>query len=507
MRFDRRGLITATGTLVAGAATGCIGGGQTEEEPEGDGVNGDGEENPGDEEEQNDGGEEENEEEETSTGGDGSPELAAAASLNVLRTRLHDAVALGRAGETEAAVEEASGVFAYFEEAGGEYGVHEFVEATDEEAYEGFEESLGSLRTALEEGDVETAAEEAASADEHLANVQSAAVSEDAAGTLGLIALASRLYDAQFASAAGGSGGDVGTQVFSAFETAEFHDAVSEANNEAYESFESAMGDVSNGDAGRASDAFSSAVDAAYSMSEEAAHVGYIASMVSRAHDARLVSENGGDGSSLMSGVFAGWEEARAHEALEGGEAYETFEGALEGYVNSLGGDGVEEALSEFDEAAISARFALAGASDESPAGETGGHDHEHDHGGETEMSGGPNVYEGEPDADHIVDCEAVAFEPEEITVSVGDTVAWVYASGEPHSVSAYSDGIPENADYWASGGFSSESEAREGWENGEGAVTEGTYYEHTFETAGTHEYVCIPHEAAGMVGTVTVEE
>ena len=502
MRYNRRSLLRLTGVATVGAAAGCIGGDETDED-------GNSETNPGGggKVEETDTSEDEQTDPEENEGGGGSPNLAAAASLNVLRTRLRDTVALGRAGETDAAAEEASGVFAYFEEAGGEYGAHEFVEATDEEAYEGFEEDLGALRTALEEDDAEAAAEEAASADEHLANVQSAAVSEDAAGTLGLIVLASRLYDAQFVSAAGGSGGDIGTEVFSAFETAEFHDSVSEANNEAYESFESAMGDVSNGETERASDAFGSAVEAAYSMSEEAAGVAYVASMVSRAHDARLVSENGGDGSSLMSDVFAEWEEARAHESLEeaDGEAYETFESALEGYVNALGGEGIDDALSEFDEATVRARFALAGASEEAPVGETG-HEDEHDH-DETEMTGGPNVYEGEPDTDHLVDMEAVAFAPETVTVSTGDTVAWVFAGGEPHSVSAYEDGIPEDTEYWASGGFSSEDAAREGWENGEGAIQEGEYYERTFEAAGKHEYFCIPHEAAGMVGEVVVEE
>lgn len=503
MRYKRRNLLRLTGAAAVGAAAGCIGGDEANEDGDGE-TNPDGNEGDGDAEETSadDGKETESEED-----GEGNPELAAAASLNVLRTRLHDAVALGRAGETEAAAEEASGVFAYFEEAGGEYGVHEFVEETDHDAYEGFEDALGALRTALEDGEGEAAAEEAASADEHLANVQSSAVSEEAAETLGFLALASRIYDAEFVSTAGGDGGNVGTEVFSAFEAAEFHDSVSEANHDAYESFEDAMGDVADGDTGRASDAFGSAVDAAYSMSEEAARVAYIASMVSRAHDARLVSESGGDGSSLMSDVFAEWEEARAHESLEDAddEAYEAFEGALEGYVNALGGDGVDDALAEFDEAAVRARFALAGASDEAPVGETG-HDHEHDH-DETEMSGGPNVHEGEPDADHVVDMEAVAYEPETVEVSQGDTVAWVYAGGEPHSVTAYDDEIPEEADYWASGGFSSEQEAREGWENGEGAVQEGEYYERTFETPGTHGYFCIPHEAAGMVGEVVVEE
>nr|WP_241658490.1 plastocyanin/azurin family copper-binding protein [Halorubrum sp. BOL3-1] len=100
----------------------------------------------------------------------------------------------------------------------------------------------------------------------------------------------------------------------------------------------------------------------------------------------------------------------------------------------------------------------------------------------------------------------AVAFEPERLTVSPGDTVAWAHNAGEPHNVVAHADEIPETADYWASGGFESEEAARTGWENGEGAVQSGQSYVRTFETAGTHEYFCVPHEAAGMVGSVTVE-
>ena len=100
----------------------------------------------------------------------------------------------------------------------------------------------------------------------------------------------------------------------------------------------------------------------------------------------------------------------------------------------------------------------------------------------------------------------AVAFEPEELTISPGETVAWRFGGGgEPHSVSAYEAEIPDEADYWASGGFDSESAARDGWEAGRGAIQEGNSYVRTFETAGTHEYFCVPHEAAGMVGSVVV--
>mgnify|MGYP005851412537 CR=1 FL=1 len=97
-------------------------------------------------------------------------------------------------------------------------------------------------------------------------------------------------------------------------------------------------------------------------------------------------------------------------------------------------------------------------------------------------------------------------FEPGELTISSGDTVAWKHAVGEAHNVVAYQDNIPDDATYWASGGFDSEEAARTGWENGEGAVQSGQSYVRTFETTGTHEYFCTPHEAAGMVGSITVE-
>jgi len=67
-------------------------------------------------------------------------------------------------------------------------------------------------------------------------------------------------------------------------------------------------------------------------------------------------------------------------------------------------------------------------------------------------------------------------------------------------------DGETDDADYCASSDFDSEQTARDGWEEGQGAVQSGQSFVHTFETTGTHEYVCIPHEAASMVGSVTVE-
>lgn len=105
---------------------------------------------------------------------------------------------------------------------------------------------------------------------------------------------------------------------------------------------------------------------------------------------------------------------------------------------------------------------------------------------------------------------DELTFVPETVTVSVGETVTWETVGTVGHSVTAYEDEIPDGAEYWASGGFDSEQAARDAYTPGDteaGDVPEGETYEHTFETAGTHEYYCIPHESAGMVGTVEVQE
>ena len=99
---------------------------------------------------------------------------------------------------------------------------------------------------------------------------------------------------------------------------------------------------------------------------------------------------------------------------------------------------------------------------------------------------------------------DELTFDPESIEVSAGTTVRWTTVGSVGHTVTAYDDGIPDGAVYFASGGFDSESAARDGYPQ-DGNVAEGESYEHTFETPGEYEYFCIPHELNGMVGTVTV--
>ncbi|WP_255150311.1 plastocyanin/azurin family copper-binding protein [Halorarius halobius] len=96
-------------------------------------------------------------------------------------------------------------------------------------------------------------------------------------------------------------------------------------------------------------------------------------------------------------------------------------------------------------------------------------------------------------------------FDPERIEVSVGDRVVWGNNSSRGHSVTAYEDGLPEGAAYFASGGFDAERAARDEYPTG--IIESGETYAHTFETAGEFPYFCIPHERGGMVGTVVVTE
>jgi len=112
----------------------------------------------------------------------------------------------------------------------------------------------------------------------------------------------------------------------------------------------------------------------------------------------------------------------------------------------------------------------------------------------------------GEPDFD--VGMLATAYQPREITVSVGDTVVWENTSARAHTVTATEGGIPEAAEFFASGGFDDYDAALSAWQSDFGGRLEsGDRFEHTFTVPGTYEYVCIPHREGGMYGTVVVEE
>jgi plastocyanin len=94
-------------------------------------------------------------------------------------------------------------------------------------------------------------------------------------------------------------------------------------------------------------------------------------------------------------------------------------------------------------------------------------------------------------------------YEPRRVSVRVGGTVDWVNDSDIGHSVTAYGDRLPEDATYFATGGFETESAARTNVEAG--LIGADETFSHTFESAGEHPYFCVPHEGSGMTGVVVV--
>lgn len=75
-------------------------------------------------------------------------------------------------------------------------------------------------------------------------------------------------------------------------------------------------------------------------------------------------------------------------------------------------------------------------------------------------------------------------FTPQAVTVAAGATVRWVGTMGT-HTVTPTNAGQPGA---WASA-----------------SLPVGAIFEHTFGTTGTFDYLCIPHQAVGMTGTVIV--
>jgi plastocyanin len=74
-------------------------------------------------------------------------------------------------------------------------------------------------------------------------------------------------------------------------------------------------------------------------------------------------------------------------------------------------------------------------------------------------------------------------FDQANITVEPGTTVTWVHNGQNPHTTTSY-DGL---------------------WDSGLIPGGSGGTFSFTFNEPGTYGYYCIPHEAMGMVGTVTV--
>lgn len=449
---------------------------------------------------------------------------AVTAEWNAMRCRLDDAYTLGLAGDTAAGSTVASQTFERFEGATQEYGAHETLESTSEANYGGFEDGIVTLRDALANGNTDEAADGWRQANQHLREAQIAVVGEAGANALEAYRIGSAVNNVEVLAASGNWGGaaTVAETIPQWFEHSPAHDALHDGSLQAYGTLEGTFDDLrgATSDAALAdvrtasSDALEAVATGATGIaaSDRLAGIGHLSAYQAYGWDAKALSSLGDHGdaaATIVSDGFANFERGAAvHEVLEESDqtAYEAFEGKLKAYVSALQrGSGVDSAATAFADATIRAEFAVVGAVDKAPVGESNDSGRDES---EAELEGGPNVVDSVPDdADHVIDIETVSFEPEELTVAVGDTVAWKHEGDEAHTVTAREDDLPSGADYWASGGFDSEAAAKTGWENGTGAIQSGEVFVHTFETAGEQPYYCIPHELAGMDGTVVVKE
>ncbi|MEQ8705401.1 MAG: DUF5689 domain-containing protein [Phaeodactylibacter sp.] len=87
------------------------------------------------------------------------------------------------------------------------------------------------------------------------------------------------------------------------------------------------------------------------------------------------------------------------------------------------------------------------------------------------------------------VDVQSNFYSPENLTISVGDTVTWTNLNGF-HNVNGDQSVYPDNPESFSNGGAS---------------ISAWTY-QYVFTIPGTYTYQCDPHAGLGMVGTVTVE-
>lgn len=88
------------------------------------------------------------------------------------------------------------------------------------------------------------------------------------------------------------------------------------------------------------------------------------------------------------------------------------------------------------------------------------------------------------------------AFVPARVTVAVGDTVVWVNAGSLPHTAT----------DRPGSAAFPEHNVLPPGappWDSG--VLDSGETFRKVFTVPGEYTYLCIFHEAGGMIGRLTV--
>jgi plastocyanin len=92
---------------------------------------------------------------------------------------------------------------------------------------------------------------------------------------------------------------------------------------------------------------------------------------------------------------------------------------------------------------------------------------------------------------------DRLTYEPEAVTIAVGETVVWENTSAVVHTVTADEDEAADPSNVRLPDGA-------EPFDSGD--IPPGESWSYRFTVAGEYRYFCIPHEMADMIGTVTVQ-
>lgn len=99
---------------------------------------------------------------------------------------------------------------------------------------------------------------------------------------------------------------------------------------------------------------------------------------------------------------------------------------------------------------------------------------------------------------------DADRFVPDDLTLEAdAETIVFVNESDAAHTVTAYEEDLP--GEYFSSGGFASEEEARANV--AEALIAPGGRFEVTLSEPGVYRYFCIPHEDQKMTGAITLSD
>ncbi|HLM66126.1 MAG TPA: plastocyanin/azurin family copper-binding protein [Longimicrobium sp.] len=103
-----------------------------------------------------------------------------------------------------------------------------------------------------------------------------------------------------------------------------------------------------------------------------------------------------------------------------------------------------------------------------------------------------------------VMEGSAARFEPANLTVRSGDQVRFVTASGGPHNVAFDAAKVPDATEARLSAGMPNQIAPL----SGPFVINAGDSYTISFAgvPAGRYEISCLPHQAMGMKGVVTVQ-